>query len=174
MEQSQHYDRQAHCDVCRAEAKDTMKRQRRWACFGNRTRSMKTLPEVYRVTGPACNPPVFQYGFGLTFQRLIDYALQHHIVEVPENPENDDPEDIRGGLIIFSLCDVTQYLQRLCRLPLTYVNPISLDYDVVIAMYSNYTQEDRELEDEDHAEVVQQMGEELGCPEGPMWYLDSH
>ncbi len=28
MELPQHYDRQAHCDVCRAEAKDAMKRQR--------------------------------------------------------------------------------------------------------------------------------------------------
>ncbi|KAK0470208.1 uncharacterized protein EV420DRAFT_97038 [Desarmillaria tabescens] len=73
----------------------------------------------------------------------------------------------------FSLCDVTQYLQRLCRLPLRYVNPVSLDYDVVIAMYSNYTKEDEGLRDEDHAEVVRQMSEELGCPKGPMWYRDS-
>lgn len=46
------------------------------------------------------------------------------------------------------------------------MNPISLDCDTVIAMYSNYTQADQELRDEDHAEVGCQMSEG-----GSMWYL---
>ncbi|KAK0470194.1 uncharacterized protein EV420DRAFT_1256907 [Desarmillaria tabescens] len=129
---------------------------------------MEVLPEEYRVTDPTCHLPVFQYDFGLTFQKFLNYALQHNLVLVPENPENNDPKDIRGGLIISSLCDITQYLQCLCRLPLRYVNPISLNYDVIIAMYSNYMKKD-----EDHTKVMCQMSEELSCPKDPMWYQDS-
>ncbi|SJL01457.1 uncharacterized protein ARMOST_04779 [Armillaria ostoyae] len=123
------------------EARDAMKRRRK---SGNSSGGIQSV----RV------PPAFRYGFSLTFQQLIDSALQHHIVEVPENPENDDPKDIRvGGIIIFPSYHVTH--QRLCRMPLlTYVNPISPDCDVVIMMYSNDTQADQELRNENHAEVL--------------------
>ncbi|KAK0204486.1 hypothetical protein DFS33DRAFT_1273589 [Desarmillaria ectypa] len=61
-------------------------------------------------------------------RKLLDYVLHHHLVEVPED---DDPEDLRGGLI---------------------------------------SNEEDELGDEDHAEVVRIMSEELSCPDGSMWY----
>ncbi|SJK99694.1 uncharacterized protein ARMOST_03005 [Armillaria ostoyae] len=76
------------------EAKEVLERQNRWAGYGNKTDSLRTLPSKYKVTDATCHPPIFQYGISLTYQQLLDYALHHHPVEVPENPENDDPEVI--------------------------------------------------------------------------------
>lgn len=109
-------------------AKEVLERPRRWTGSGKKTNALKTLPSKYVVTDLTCYPPLFQYGFGPTYQRLLDYALQHNLVEVPENRENEDPQDIRGGLIIYALIGVMQYFQRVCRLPLTFLNPILLDY----------------------------------------------
>lgn len=64
----------------------------------------------------------------------FDLALQHHLVEVLENLANNDPK-ISDGVSF-------QHLQRVCRLPLTF---ISLPYNVIVAVCSNYrdAQEDK-------------------------------
>lgn len=131
---------------------------------------MKRLPTEYKVTDPDYPPCRYQYGFGVTYQWLINYARQHHLIE---EPKSDDPEDVRASLVVYSLVNTARHLRYLCRTRIRFAYPISYDYDVVFALYLNHTQEDEGLEDKDHAEVVEMLSKELGQPEGPMWFEDA-
>ncbi|KAK0218285.1 hypothetical protein EDD85DRAFT_797677 [Armillaria nabsnona] len=132
--------RQRYVEICSTcDKKDGLQAERR--CY---------VPSQDKFTDSTNRPLVFRYSFGISFQQLLDYALHHHVVEVPKNPESDDPADIRGGLLV----------QRVCRM-LKNVDPISLDYDVVIELYPNWG-----------SEVIRIVGEELCCPGASMWYWD--
>ncbi|KAK0204429.1 hypothetical protein DFS33DRAFT_1259506 [Desarmillaria ectypa] len=131
---------------------------------------MKELPSEYTVTDPDYPPCQYQYRFGVTYQWLINYARQHNLIK---EPKSNDPEDVRASLVVYSMINTVRHLQHLCRTIIKFACPISVDYNVVLALYSNHTQEDRELEDKDHAEVVETLSKELGCPEGPMWFEDA-
>ncbi|PBL04295.1 hypothetical protein ARMGADRAFT_1004885 [Armillaria gallica] len=130
---------------------------------------MKGLPTEYKVTDPNYPPCRYQYGFGVTYQWLINYARQYYLIE---EPKSNDPEDVRTSLVVYSLVNTARHLRYLCRTRIRFACPISYDYDVVFALYSNHTQEDEEL-DKDHAEVVEMLSKELGQPEGPMWFEDA-
>ncbi|KAK0444018.1 hypothetical protein EV421DRAFT_1801573 [Armillaria borealis] len=152
------------------ETEEIYRRQLRWTGFGTRTQPMRDLPSKYKVTDPEYPSCRYQYGFGVTYQWLINYARHHNLIE---EPKGDDPEDNRASLVVYSLINTARHLRYICRTRIKYACPISFDYDVVFALYSNHTQEDEELEDKDHAEVVEILSKELECPEGPMWFEDA-
>ncbi|KAK0193383.1 hypothetical protein F5146DRAFT_379873 [Armillaria mellea] len=131
---------------------------------------MKDLLIEYKSHRPRLPPCRYGYGFGVTYQWLINYARQHHPID---EPKSDNPVDVRASLVVYSLINTAQHLRYLCRTRLRFACPISFDYYVVFALYSNHTQEDEVLEDKDHVEVVEILSKELECPEGPMWFEDA-
>ncbi len=51
--------------------------------------------------------------------------------------------------VVYSLINTVRHLQYLCRTRMRSACPISVDYDVVLALCSHHTQEDEGLEDKD-------------------------
>lgn len=74
---------------------------------------------------------------------------------------------------MYSMINTARHLPYISRTRIRLACPNSFDYDVVFAIYSNHTQEDEELEDEDHAEVVEMLSKEFGRPDDPMWFEDA-
>lgn len=114
------------------------------------------------VLWQGCPPEKVHYGIGVTMDQIDDYAHKHNI----HNPKRD--------YTIFNLPVVVERLAELTDCPNLYWKIIfSLDHDIVLAMYDNYTQRRLEMVPEDEKEVLEIIRKELAIePEqDAMWYI---
>lgn len=106
-------------------------------------------------------PEKVHFGIGVTVDQINDYAHKHNI----HKPKCD--------YTVMNLPIVTQRLAEITDcLNLYYKIAFSLDHDIVLAMYDNYTQRRLEFEPEDEKEVLDIIRREMGAePEQEaMWY----
>lgn len=107
-------------------------------------------------------PEKVHFGIGITIAQANDYAHKHNLVHSPKRDH-----------IIFNVRAVVKYLAEITDCPNLYHRIVySLDHDIVLAMYDNYTQRKLEFVPEDEKEVFDVIRRELGVePEQEaMWY----
>ncbi|PBL04168.1 hypothetical protein ARMGADRAFT_1022647 [Armillaria gallica] len=92
---------------------EALERQKTWASSGNKT-ALRTLPSQHKIDKDITYYlPLFQHCFGLHFQQLLNSMPRRCLVEVPERPESDGPEDVSGGLLVLSsVSDVCHMLLK--------------------------------------------------------------
>lgn len=112
-------------------------------------------------------PGKLYYGFGLSYKDIIDYAERHSPI---------DPSITSAARRYAHARSVTlERLRELCQFnDLETALPISPEYQVVLAMYDNYTIAEFELEEEEEADVIRILQEELpACSrQNPRWFFD--
>ncbi|KAI0063824.1 hypothetical protein BV25DRAFT_1837381 [Artomyces pyxidatus] len=100
--------------------------------------------------------PVLHFGFGCSLQQLFRFSVDRGILDRDE---------------YISLVDVKKYLEKVTNATLHIRHPISYEYDIMIARYSNYSMEHEQYEDEHERKVLQTIQRELKIEEQPaLWY----
>ena len=129
---------------------------------------MAQLPLALRLDRESYNPwhdrPHYVcFGFGVTYRQLVDYALQVGIL-TPSSPAwKHSPAAFQA----------TMHLAKVALVELDMRSIYHPTYYCCVCLYSNYTQQSKELVDEDEKEVLDIIREELKIPddEAPMWYF---
>lgn len=109
------------------------------------------------------------YGFGLNFQDVIDYADKYSLID----PSVDS--DGGGARYVSARCVGLDHLRDLCRFEdLDITLPISPEYQIVLAMYDNYTIDEFELETDQEEDVIRILKEEIPVfrTQNPRWFYD--
>ena len=103
------------------------------------------------------------FGFGVTHRQLVDYALQVGILS-PSSPAWECSS---------AVFDATMHLARLALFELDMRCIYHPTYNYCVCLYSNYTQQSKELVEEDEKEVLDIVRKELKIPDddAPMWYF---
>lgn len=107
-------------------------------------------------------PEKIHFGLGVTLDQIDDYVHKNNL----HDPKRDH--------IIFNLDAVAEHLAELTDCPNLYWKvAFSLDHDIVLAMYDNYTQRRLEMVPEDEKEVIEIIRREIGIEseQEAMWYL---
>lgn len=96
-------------------------------------------------------PEKVHFGLPVTIRQINTYARQHNL----HNRKFDH--------VHFNLPGVVEHLAEITDCPNLYYKIIlSLDHDIVLAMYDNYTQRRLEFEPQDEKEVLEMIRRELG------------
>lgn len=98
------------------------------------------------------------YGIGVTHNILEKYARDRHLIR----------PDAKFGIL--EADKVAHHLSDVARMPLQLCPVVSKKHDYVLALYSNYTKWERELETEDEVDVLNIINSELGTNESFLWF----
>ncbi|KAI0684013.1 hypothetical protein BC835DRAFT_673759 [Cytidiella melzeri] len=124
----------------------------------------------------ACNPILHQYprlayfGVGVTKDELIAYVHKHDLLYKHPDPKIDSRIDY-GQRMAQSWRTAAERLSDIVEFDVDMRLPRSPDYDMVVALYSNYDLEDEGLEEEDEVEVLRLIQEELGITSPGLWHF---
>lgn len=161
--------------------------------MGNRPPTKQLL----RSNMPAGNnhPPLYQFGIPYTYDWMIAYAKRRHLkLELdPEEREEwggmecidmrkidfEDGQDNAAFTILACHLSI-QDIQKQCDFPFETGRPFTMEYDGILAFWSNYNMRDRcgrLVMKAAHykriaAELMQAMSEEGAKPQEPMWWFD--
>lgn len=120
-------------------------------------------------------PAKLCFGFGVNSDHLIDYALKHDLVD-PSKLREGTPLDIGRARFwaIEAVVDYLQYISEASKLHIGF--PLSTEYEYMIYLYSNYSKEDEEMDEEDEKEILDNLRRELDIPEDvpAMWFLHAY
>ena len=139
-------------------------------------------------------PPLHYYGFPFTTQYAIDYAKRHHLtIELAEEDReafggktvfdfgdvNDshfaDP-DLRHFVVVGSRHLMFKQLSRKCGMHLHSGHPFSLEWDGIIALWSNYDVKERWRMCYNFDDVVEILTSAMNEGDGPesklQWWFD--
>ncbi|RPD54213.1 hypothetical protein L227DRAFT_354422 [Lentinus tigrinus ALCF2SS1-6] len=143
--------------------------------------------------GPS-KPPLHYYGFPFTKQYAIDYARRHHFTV----PLMEDERDVFGGKEVFDFSEINEShfadpevahfivvasrhfmlkdLSDKCGLQLQSGRPFSLEWDGIVALWSNYDVKERYPLCYDYDEVVDILTSAMNEGDGPksklQWWFD--
>ncbi|KAI0040885.1 hypothetical protein FA95DRAFT_1565995 [Auriscalpium vulgare] len=110
-------------------------------------------------------PPVLLYGYALHYTDLINFANQRNLpnIHAPGKPFTQ----------ITCCSPILNYLNRVTRAVLHLGIPISERPGTrVVMLYSNYSMEREEYEEQDEREIIEILKGELGFRKDPVWYWD--
>lgn len=113
-------------------------------------------------------PDVVSFGFGVTYERMIQYAFKAGIIQTTAPTED----------VIGMMCeDICVRIKAFSGAPqLDARTPIHDKYNVVIVLYDNYSKpRGFEMDRTQEEAIVQVIRRELQVPkdEKPMWYFDA-
>lgn len=111
-------------------------------------------------------PLLICYGFGLDYADCIEY---HKTRQLPCPPSAKRP-----GSLLELTHDVADHLRGLCDFYELDIRPAyTLEFDLMLHLYDNYTIKSRELTEKDENEVVKILKDELVClkDQQPKWFL---
>ncbi|KAH0826802.1 hypothetical protein J3R83DRAFT_5225 [Lanmaoa asiatica] len=131
---------------------------------------MAQLLDQYRVTAVNSELPLVHFAIPIDITVLYSYAEKHGLNEYSANlPNIVSP---------VSVLVATEHLSEDVQYELDFGWPFELtaDCDVILALYNNYTMEEKMLIDEDQEDVIQMVQEALGLDKSirPKWYFDIH
>ncbi|KAI0040884.1 hypothetical protein FA95DRAFT_1683550 [Auriscalpium vulgare] len=128
---------------------------------------LRNLPRQFEVQRiPHANrPPVLLYGYSLHLEELLDLANQRNL------PNAISP----GEPLTTASCTVSilRYLNGVTGAALHLGIPISERPGTrVVMLYSNYSMEREQYEEQDEREIIEILKGELGFKSDPVWYWD--
>ncbi|KAA1475278.1 hypothetical protein DENSPDRAFT_418524 [Dentipellis sp. KUC8613] len=147
---------------------ESIENRREWrATYFKGREPMLTLPPHLQVSPsrPAHMLPKLLFGFALSFSQAFSYAKRRKIKLLGEKA---DPILRPSYAALKTITD----LDRRTGADLNYEIPRVEGYDFMIALYSNLTLEDDQLEEEEEKEVIEILQRELRISDPPMWYWD--
>ncbi|KAI0052267.1 hypothetical protein FA95DRAFT_1553585 [Auriscalpium vulgare] len=114
-------------------------------------------PQLYE------DAPDLNYGFRLTGDQLVEFAIREQLAEPPHPGYRMKPVTCLGR--------VKEHLRAITDASVYIRVAWSLDPDVwPVAIYSNWTMEYERCVDEDEKDILSILQRRLQVPEGPMWY----
>lgn len=139
------------------------------------TQLSRALTVDYTLVGdPWYNGPVkLSFGFGVTSDTLIQYALEKKLVD-PRKLTEGDPEFISYERY-FAINAVIKHLERVTGAPKLYIRfPMSPEYEYMISLYDNYSKRVDEMDEDDEREVLDIIRKELNIPDDvpAMWWFE--
>ena len=139
-------------------------------------------------------PPLHYYGFPFTKQYAIDYAIRHRLTvpligevrevfggkEVFDFGDVDDSHfadpELRHFIVIASQHFMLRDLSDKCGMRLQSGSPFSLDWDGIVALWSNYDAKERYAICYNYEEVVDVLRSAMNEGDGPesklQWWFD--
>ncbi|KAI0314624.1 hypothetical protein OF83DRAFT_423963 [Amylostereum chailletii] len=126
---------------------------------------MAQLPVDLRPRRPDDGTPLLHYGFVFKFEQLMACAERHNIVA------DGTPKEL---VPVRALWGVMGFLYREARAVVFPQIPLSTEYNHMVSLYSNYSVENDEFDEEDEREIVAIVKKELQIPEDVpiMWWWD--
>ncbi|KAI0684003.1 hypothetical protein BC835DRAFT_673151 [Cytidiella melzeri] len=124
----------------------------------------------------ACNPILHEYprlaffGVGVTEDVLIAYVHKHDLLYKHTDPKIDSRID-DDQRMAQSWRNAAKRLSDIVEFDVEMRLPLSPDYDMVVALYSNYDLEETVLLEEDEVEVLRLIQEELGITSPGLWHF---
>ncbi len=152
------------------------------------------LPRSDLPNRRADKPPLYYYGFPFTKQYAIDYAKRHRLkVQLDEDEREafggkevfhfgdvddnlmSDPE-FRHFVIVASRFFMIEDLSKRCGFPLKRGRPFSLEWDGIIALWSNFDVKERYAMCCNYDKVVEALTAAMNEGDGPesklQWWYD--
>ncbi|KAI0063827.1 hypothetical protein BV25DRAFT_1823885 [Artomyces pyxidatus] len=110
--------------------------------------------------------PMFELREGCDPKRYRDAPILHFGFGINE-------EQIYRVAAASSLLPVKRHLEKVANARLHFRIPVSYEFELMFALYSNYSIEDEQYEDEHEQEVLRIIQSELGIEQQPpLWYWD--
>ena len=133
-------------------------------------RSMGQLADEFRVTPINPEPPLVHFAFPVEIDALYAYAGGHNLMEYPPQfPHITSPA---------SLLVATEHLSEEveCELDFGWPFKITADCSIILALYTNYTIDEKMLIDQDQEDAIRMVQEALRMDASvrPKWYFDVH
>ncbi|KAA1475279.1 hypothetical protein DENSPDRAFT_842024 [Dentipellis sp. KUC8613] len=148
----------------------SVENRRKWrtACLEGRE-PMSDLPLHLRVSPhrPANTLPRLLFGFPVRLSQVFDYAKRRKIKLLDETKA--DPV----YRTMHAIMKVVSDLDRRSGADLRYEIPRTDGCDFMIALYTNLTYAQDQLEPEEEEEVIQIISQELRLSQPPKWYWDA-
>jgi hypothetical protein len=129
---------------------------------------MAQLPAKFNcMLNPSKDVPILHFGIPVTVQKLMDYAKKHGMVDKAAKKYNIPPEKVSYQLVALNLYKRLVHKTD-CHVMLTPI--FSLDYELSVCLYTNYTMRRMQLVDQDEKEVLEILKEELGTAAPAVWF----
>ncbi|EIM84062.1 uncharacterized protein STEHIDRAFT_159664 [Stereum hirsutum FP-91666 SS1] len=147
--------------------------------FCNTRKPMTQLSRALTVDYELVNDPYYNgpdklsFGFGVTSDTLIQYALERRLVD-PRKLTKGDPKFI-GWERFRAINAVVKHLECITGAPRLYIRfPTSPDYEYMISLYDNYSKRVDEMDEQDEKEVLEILRKELNIPDDvpAMWWFE--
>ncbi|ETW76501.1 hypothetical protein HETIRDRAFT_455051 [Heterobasidion irregulare TC 32-1] len=149
----------------RMTARCALARQQRWVEETKQYPPMEHLPAQYDAAITRTSV-ILCFGLGVTYDQLLRFVNKHNI-RAPSAPD----QPITRPVVAFFM--IAKHLATKVRgLRLFYRRPRSLQYDMVLALYSNHSFRKYQYRPESEKRIIEIMKEELEIDSTPMWYWD--
>ena len=126
---------------------------------------MEQLPARYDAAITKTSA-ILSFGLGITYDQLLGFVNKRNI-RAPWAPDQPITRPIVAYLMI------TRHLRTKIRgLRLFYRRPMSPQYDMLLALYSNHSFRTYQYHDESQRRIIEIMKKELDIDSPPMWYWD--
>ncbi|ETW76617.1 hypothetical protein HETIRDRAFT_118857 [Heterobasidion irregulare TC 32-1] len=127
---------------------------------------MEQLPAEYDAELRPDTDAVLAFGLGISFDQLLRYVHKRNI-RTPWKPYRR----ITQPLVAFN--EISKRLKKaIPGLQLFYRRPASVEYDRVLALYSNHSMGRLQYEEEDEQRVIEYIKKELEIDSPPLWFWD--
>ena len=128
------------------------------------------LPAIYRVTEDNPKPPLLQYGFSVTTDDLVKYAIEEGV----EQRHSKDESINRLSIVLTATARLRERSQY--NVGMETVRRIEGGRPMVITIYSNYSIACEKLPDEEEESLLDFIACDLDLPEDmkPRWFFCAH